>query len=118
MSPVADIIQIVGMNLDEVHAYLVARGLECSPHSVKAWNKGMYRPPEEAVVFLWELVIVLFDDFFEDGETTLQAGVPDLIRSLMPEKVRRRGQALAGINEWQLERRRDDHEIAGEGGDT
>jgi hypothetical protein len=57
--PISDLIVLIGMSQPEVAAYLAAHDIKTSEGAVKAWSRGIYDPPREAIHLLWSLWLVV-----------------------------------------------------------
>ena len=68
-TPIATLIDFLGMRQSEVVEYLEAQGIAASEGSVKAWRRGLYRPPIDAERELVRLALALrgLIDEFPDG---------------------------------------------------
>ena len=89
--PISDLVGATGMTQTEAADYLAARGVRCTIHTLKAWARGHYAPPVEALEALWTLILAIHDEY-----TT--------IPSEAPESAHRRKQVLTGMRIWFDER--------------
>ena len=60
--PVQEILALCGITQDEAVEFLKGRGHKVSLGAIKAWGRGHYRAPEEAIKELWELWLGVYED--------------------------------------------------------
>lgn len=89
--PISDLVGATGMTQTEAADYLAACGIRCTIHTVKAWARGHYAPPVEALDALWMLIVAIYDE-------------NEPIPQEAPESARRRKQILTGMRLWFDER--------------
>lgn len=57
--PISDLMNLIGLSQPEAAAYLTAHGVKTSEGAVKAWSRGTYDPPRDALLVLWSLWLVV-----------------------------------------------------------
>lgn len=60
-TPFITLLQAVGLSQAETYDYLTACGMKTSIYSIRAWCRGSYNPPEEAVLHLAQLYYAITD---------------------------------------------------------
>lgn len=88
--PVSEVLEALGMSQDEAVTYLKARGVKVSLGAVKAWGRGHYTTPEDAIEELWKLWLAVWGEDSDDYPMPPEA----------PESVRARAKTFSDLKEW------------------